>query len=107
MVDAKIVLQDLVERLRPAFPGKVKDVILHGSHLRGDAREDSDYDFVIVWNEALTWQQKHLVNDVCYETDLKFGVVTHTMVITSLALSMLRGRQPVFQDALKKGLRAA
>lgn len=107
MVDAKIVLQDLAQRLRAAFPGKVKEVILHGSHLRGDAREDSDFDFVIVWEGELTWQQKHLVNDVCYETDLALGIVTHTMIITNVELSKLRGYQPIFQDALKKGLRAA
>jgi predicted nucleotidyltransferase len=107
MTDPKIVLQDLAQRLRAAFPGKVKEVILHGSHLRGDAREDSDYDFVIVWEGAITWQEKHLVNDVCYETDLHFGVVTHTLVITSNEVTMLRGKQPIFQDAFNQGLRAA
>jgi len=107
MVDAKIVLQDLAQRLRAAFPGKVKEVILHGSHLRGDAREDSDYDFVIVWNGKLDWNTRLKIHQEALETDLKFQVFSDLMLITSEEATQLRGRQPVYLLAFNHGLRAA
>lgn len=108
MVDAKEVLNDLAQRLRIAFPGEVKDVVLFGSQLTSKANEDSDYDFILVWKGAkLNWQKKQEINAVCFETDLKYGILTHTLLISEEELNGIRGAQPIYQDALEYGAHAA
>jgi len=107
MTDPKIVLQDLAQRLRAAFPGKVKEVILHGSHLRGDAREDSDYDFVIVWNGAVTEELRDAIYGVAFETDLALDVLVHPLIIGTNEKDSNRWHLPLFADAFVHGLKAA
>ena len=36
----------------------VKQIILFGSRARGDARSDSDWDFLVVTGKRLTWAEK-------------------------------------------------
>ena len=107
MVDAKIVLQDLAARLRAAFPGKVQEVILHGSHLRGDADEDSDYDFVIVWNDVVTEEVKDAIYGLAFETDLALDVLVHPLIIGTNEQGSARWHLPLFTDAFTHGLKAA
>ncbi|MEW6234417.1 MAG: nucleotidyltransferase domain-containing protein [Candidatus Omnitrophota bacterium] len=40
------------ERLYAQYPGLVEDIILFGSKARGDAREDSDLDLMVVIREG-------------------------------------------------------
>ena len=106
MVDANLVLQDLTGNLKHAFPEQIADVVLFGSHLRGDAREDSDYDFVIIWNGKMNWEIKLKIHEVALQTDLKFDVFVHTLFLGTDELQTIRGEQPVFAGALTNGRRA-
>ncbi len=50
MMDRKII--DLVKRLKSylkrKYKDRIKDVILYGSYARGEAKEDSDVDVIVV-----------------------------------------------------------
>ncbi len=108
MTDAKEVLQDLAQRLRIAFPGEVRDVVLFGSQLSGKATEDSDYDMVLIWKGGkVQWKKERAISDVCFETDLKYGIYCQTLIISEAELNSARGAQPLYQDALKYGAYAA
>ncbi len=104
MANAKEVLNDMALRLRTVFPGEVKDVVLFGSHNTGKATEDSDYDILLIWKgKKLAYEKKRAISDVCTDTDLFFGILTHTLVISEEELNDVRGAQPLFQDALAHG----
>lgn len=105
---ALAVLADLTARLREAFPGEVAEVVLFGSQLTGKATEYSDYDFVLVWKGGrVYWQKKWAVYAVCNEVNLAHDVLIQPLLISEEELGGLRGAQPVYQDALQYGARAA
>lgn len=79
--DKKIILQSIRNTLRQIAPAGTK-VILFGSQARGDAREGSDWDILIILDKAkleaddydnisyplreLGWQLKECINPVMY-----------------------------------------
>lgn len=45
-------LDEALQRLRATYGGRLRRVILYGSRARGDAREDSDVDMLVVLDEG-------------------------------------------------------
>ncbi|HOD41775.1 MAG TPA: nucleotidyltransferase domain-containing protein [Candidatus Wallbacteria bacterium] len=44
----KLIMAELKEALEKTYGDKLKKLVLFGSHARGDARPDSDIDFLVV-----------------------------------------------------------
>ncbi len=105
-INKKNILNDLKYQLKLRFPDNLKDVILFGSHVTGKARKDSDYDILIVLKQKVDWKTEREISDICYEIDLKYNIVTDTHVVSEPELLTLRGKQPIFVNALSKGLYA-
>lgn len=101
------ILQQLAARLQKAFPGQLAAVILFGSRAAGTAHAGSDYDFLILTNRKLSAQEEAQWAAVCYEIDVAYGICTDLHFLSVAEANGLRGAQPVFQDALKNGLKAA
>jgi predicted nucleotidyltransferase len=51
------------EALRATFPETIRSIILFGSRARGDARKDSDYDFIVLLDK-LDATAKDKVRDI-------------------------------------------
>ncbi len=105
-INKKNILNDLKYQLKLRFPDNLKDVILFGSHVTGKAHKDSDYDILIVLKQKVDWKTEREISDICYEIDLKYNIVTDTHVVSEPELLTLRGKQPIFVNALSKGLYA-
>jgi len=43
---------------------------------------------------------------LCYEIDLKYGIITDTHILSEEELGSLRGKQPIFMNALTNGFHA-
>jgi predicted nucleotidyltransferase len=54
--------------VRARFGGRVREMILFGSHARGDAHEESDVDVLVVIDE-LTFDETREVFAISYEID--------------------------------------
>ena len=102
----KMVLNDLSNLLRNRFGDNLKDVLLFVSQANGTAHKDSDYDFLIVLKEKVDWKIEGEISDLCYEIDLKYDIITDIHILSEGELSTIRGRQPIFLDALANGLHA-
>ncbi|NOU19280.1 MAG: nucleotidyltransferase domain-containing protein [Bacteroidales bacterium] len=105
-VDRQRVLKDLSHLLKSKFSDDIKDVVLFGSQASGKAHKDSDYDILIVLKQKADWEIEREISDVCYEIDLKYNIITDTHIIGESELLTLRGKQPIFVNALANGLHA-
>jgi predicted nucleotidyltransferase len=77
-----------------------------GSRISDAAGIDSDYDFLIILQEKPDWQKKRIISDLYYDIDLRYNIITDTHVFAESEINSLRGKQPIFQNALKGGLYA-
>ncbi len=105
-VNNKEVLNDLSDLLGAKFSDNLKDVVLFGSQVNGKARKDSDYDFLIILKQKADWKTEREISDICFEIDLKYNIITDTHIMSESELSTLRGKQPIFVNALSNGLHA-
>ena len=106
MVDKHKILADLKIHLRQNYGDSVKDVILFGSQLRGASNEDSDYDILVVLTSDYTHKDEMKIMDLCYDLNLKYDIVIDVHILSTNELESLRGKQPIFVNALRTGLYA-
>lgn len=67
-------------QLRRELGPRLQRIVLFGSRARGDARDDSDYDLLLLMSEPFDWwRETRRANaalfDVAMETGLSFAVV--------------------------------
>jgi uncharacterized protein len=108
MPDNTIVLRKLKHLLQQHFPDAIRDVILFGSRAKGTARDDSDYDVLIVLKKNdYDWRFRDEVTDVVYDLELDEDILVdkHLISVDELEHS-LRGAQPIFRNALEYGVYA-
>ncbi|MDO9152247.1 MAG: nucleotidyltransferase domain-containing protein [Paludibacter sp.] len=101
----KIILHDFNQLLRLRFSDNIKDLVLFGSQTTGKAKKDSDYDFLVILKQKADWKTEREISDISYEIELKYNIITDTHVIGESELNTLRGKQPIFVNAIEKGLR--
>lgn len=104
--DKKVVLNDLSVLLRTRFADNLKEVVLFGSQASGKANRDSDYDFLIILKQKADWKTEREISDLCYEIDLKYNIITDTHILSESEFVTLRGKQPIFVNAMSKGIHA-
>ena len=100
------ILKDLKGVLSLRFKDNLKDLILFGSQLSELATGDSDYDILIILKNATDWRIEREISDLCYEIDLKYGIITDTHILSEDELDSPRGKQPIFINAISKGYHA-
>lgn len=100
------ILKDFSQLLRLRFSDDLKDLVLFGSRTTGRAKKNSDYDFLVILKQKADWKTEREISDLSYEIELKYNIVTDTHILTESELTTLRGKQPIFANALEKGLHA-
>lgn len=107
MTEEKVViLNDLKESLTKKLKGNLKDVVLFGSQLSGNETSDSDYDILILITHKADWKLEREISDICYDIDLKYGIFSDTHILGEDELNTLRGKQPIFINAINQGYHA-
>lgn len=102
----KLILTELDTILRSGLSDNLKEVVLFGSRIKGKSHGASDYDILIVLKNKVDWKEERKISDLCYEIDLKYNIITDTHIISETEFATLRGKQPVFINALENGYRA-
>lgn len=107
MTDYKIkILTDLKFNLLNRLRDNLIDVVLFGSQLSDKSRQDSDYDILILVKNKTNWKLEREISDICYEIDLKYGILTDTHILSEADLETPRGKQPIFVNAINQGFHA-
>jgi predicted nucleotidyltransferase len=104
--DKIVILNDFKHTLTASLKDNLKDVILFGSQLTDKTNRDSDFDILIVLKQKLDWKGERDISDLCYEIDLKYGILSDTHILSDEDFNSLRGKQPIFVNALKNGMYA-
>jgi predicted nucleotidyltransferase len=106
MADKYEILHAMKATLSEKLGDNLKDIILFGSRAYGGAHAYSDYDFLIILKEKPDWKLQRKISEYCYGIDLLYDVFTDVHILAEEELTQLRGRQPIFQTAIKKGIYA-
>jgi predicted nucleotidyltransferase len=106
MPDNRKILKDLKSHLRQNYGPAVRDVILFGSQAREEASKDSDYDILVLLEHEYTTKDEIKLIDLCYDIDLKYDIIIDVHVISKNELNAIRGKQPMFEIALRSGIYA-
>lgn len=106
MSDNQIILASLKEHLIQNYGQSVVEVILFGSRTHGNPDKSSDYDVLIVLDHNYTGKDENKILDLCYDIDLKYDILLDVHLISKNEIDSVRGRQPIFINALKSGLYA-
>jgi predicted nucleotidyltransferase len=95
-------LKNFIDQLRKRFGRNLKKIILFGSRARGDHTDESDYDFILIFEEVSP-EVKDKLDDLCLKMLLE-----HDMVITDFAFTekdLERKRyEPFIMNAKREGM---
>ncbi len=102
-MNSKKLAQEIKQHLNTHLSNRVTDVVLFGSQIKGNAKNDSDYDVLIILKDDYDRKTKRTINDLCYDFDLKYDIFLDTQIISKDELENgLRGKHPIFKIAIKE-----
>ena len=102
-VDPRELAAAVAADLRRLYGGRLVDVVLYGSHARGDAHPDSDVDLAVIL-QALTspWEELRRMDDVLWRHTLQSGL---TVAATPISLAAWEeSRRPLVRAARADGI---
>ena len=106
MIDNQKILSDLKEHLNQNYDGSINEIVLFGSHARGESTRDSDYDILIVLDNDYSAKDENVILDLCYDINLKHNILIDAHLLSKSEMKSIRGKQPIFVNALKSGIHA-
>ncbi len=103
-MDNETLLNIMKAELDKDFSGMISRIILYGSRAKNTAREDSDYDVLVILNEPADWEIKDSISDVLYNLNIEYEILISVYVISEYDLTTIKGKQPFIQDAIETGI---
>ena|SRR5690554_6940567 len=101
------ILNQLKKNLKKVLGDKIQKVILFGSWIRNEENEYSDLDILIVTDKILSWQEKNVVRDVCFDISLDYEILVDSKIISQEEIdTKFLGKHPLITDALQAGVYA-
>ena len=107
MKDKRLILKVLKDLLTAHFGSDIKDVVLFGSRVTGNAHKYSDYDVLIILNKDYDWEYKKAIISVVCDVELEYDIFIDTKIISNRELHhTIKGKNPLYSDALREGIHA-
>ncbi len=101
------ILNQLKKDLKDVLGESIIQVILFGSWLRNEGNAWSDLDVLILTDETLSWKEKSIVRDVCYNISVDYEILVDSKIISEKEIkNTIWGKHPLITDALKSGIYA-
>ena len=105
MSNKLIIMQDLKNHLLNNYGKDLVNIYLFGSQADGAQTTESDYDVLILLKTKKDWKAKGNNLDLCYDIDLKHDIIIEPHILAEEELLTLRGKQPIFVNAMQKGIK--
>jgi predicted nucleotidyltransferase len=92
VADARNLAVAVAADLRRLYGGRLVDVVLYGSHARGDGHPDSDVDVAVILDElASPWEELRRMDDIAWRHTLQSGLTVSVAPISRAAWAESRG----------------
>ncbi len=106
MSDKLKILKELKSHLLLNIGSEIDSVILFGSQVDDTSDINSDFDILILLNSKIDWKLKRKISDYCFEIELTYDILIDSHIISKDELNSIRGKQPIFQNAIESGIYA-
>ncbi|MCJ7578303.1 MAG: nucleotidyltransferase domain-containing protein [candidate division Zixibacteria bacterium] len=101
----KEILKEFREEIEKLYGKRLKDVILYGSWVRGEAKEESDIDLLVVLKgEVKPGKEIDRMIDIITEINLKYGVLLSIFPVSGEEYSTVNS--PLLINVRKEGMPA-
>lgn len=97
----------LVSRLRNLIKGVAPDAqaILYGSEARGDAKEGSDIDvLILVDKDRISPQEEDRITTPIYDLEIETGIIISPVVMTHKAWEAAKRKTVFYYNVMKDGV---
>jgi len=93
-------VEEFVRKLKEKFGSRIKSIVVFGSYARGEWKEESDIDVLIIGDVKLDE-----IIDITYPLLLKHGVYISPIVMSRDYFEMLKAEKTGFiENVLKEGI---
>lgn len=100
------ILIEFTRQVKRILGNKVTKVILYGSYARGDYRENSDVDVMILTTlmESEIEQKENEVYDLAFEFQMEYGIDISVIVKNEEHFNYWLGALPFYNNVQKEGV---
>ena len=99
----KLILPEIKQAFISLYQDQLESIILYGSQARGDAREDSDIDILVVLKSAINpYKEIDRTSKMIAEICLKYDVLISRHFISSLTFN--HQNNPFIHNIKKEGI---
>ncbi len=103
-VDPRQVAEDVAADLRSLYGDRLVDVVLYGSHARGDANLDSDVDLAVILEDVSTpWEELRRMDGILWRHTRDSGVTVSATPISRRVWD--QAHRPLVRSAKAEGVR--
>lgn len=101
------MIDELIERIKNIIKQVAPQakVILFGSHARGEAKEGSDIDLMVILDkDNLSWEEERVVTTPLYTLEFETGKIISPHVITAKEWEKAAHRTTFYHEVMKDGI---
>jgi len=101
------LMKELKEGLVRIYGDKLKAVYLYGSYARGDYREGSDVDVMILLNDYKDyWKEQSKISHLASDVSLEYDVTVSCIFIKQIQWETASNERPLIYNIRKEGVPA-
>ncbi|RRB04098.1 nucleotidyltransferase domain-containing protein [Larkinella rosea] len=103
-LDIEPILHELKTELRNLYGDRLAQMILFGSHARGDSHDDSDIDLLILLKDETIsfYQEMRRMSSLITDINLTYNILLSVLPDTEIRYQ--KSQIPIFQEIKRDGI---